>query len=444
MVNLFGRLTSIGINPRMDRTTQQQVRITNSMFILTLPLYLFYAGYNFYLYDGSFVLFYFSLIGIGAIVPTLNYYNQHNKAKWICLLFNVFVCFLLQYLFGSQMVIESLILIFVVFVVYLIDNRQSALFLILFISIGFVGLKLIEMQSQPPLNNRVRSFTPIVFFIASVSIISLFIIRRRKEVVDHLKEKSDFEARLQHKNELLGLNKILIEQQNQELEKKNEELNQFAYIAAHDLKTPVRNIQSFAQLASKHLKDSKHKKVEDYISIISDSSKHLNDLIHDLLSYSLLEKDSIDMEWVELTEIFNSTKSLIQGKQENAYEILSSDLPKAFVNPLQFKLLFQNLIENGLKYNINAKPKITLKNVSDNNYWRISFKDNGIGVDEKYQKQIFEMFERLHSNDDFEGSGLGLAICKKIIGRHSGTIKVEESSNKGTEFIIEWPTTPMI
>ena len=198
-------------------------------------------------------------------------------------------------------------------------------------------------------------------------------------------------------------------------------------------------MKSFAQLAKMNLDKKNYDKVYDYLNTITTNTSHLYDLIQDLLSYSLLEKDSIELEMVDLNDIFESCKLLINDKLGKSVQLISKELPTVKVNALQFKLLFQNLIENGLKYNKSEIPEIIIEAKNSYDHHFISFTDNGIGVDNEYQEQIFEMFNRLHPSVEYEGSGLGLAICRKIMDRHKGSITIADSSERGSTFVIRWP-----
>ena len=438
-VNFFRKLPSIGVKDNLDRLTIQKIRVTNGFFFMITPVLIYYAIYNLINYDGKFAAFYALAILMSSVVLGLNYYGKYEAAKIYSIIFNVLNGFILQYLFGSGLVLETIVIVFVVFSAYIIDSKPRAISLVMLISMGFILLKYFEQLYPAPYAERVLFYSPVILFVISVIVISYFIFERRTEIELHLIEKNNFEKRLKNINYELAKNKNLIEAQNVELEVKNNELNQFAYIAAHDLRTPIRSVLSFSQLAKMNLDKKNIGKVHEFLDIITTSSTHLNDLIKDLLSYSLLEKDSIDLELVDLNELFDSVVMLINDKLKTPLNIKATGLTTAYVNPLQFKLLFQNLIENGIKYNRDNVPEVMVKASQQNGRHYMQFIDNGIGIEDKYQEQIFEIFKRLHTSEEFEGSGLGLAICNKIMDRHHGTISVTRSSSAGTIFTIDWP-----
>jgi len=444
LTNFLLSLTSVGVQDDLDRLEVEKVRVTNLLFFAFLPIFFSYLLMNIWNRDPKFVLFYLACIGFSSVVLILNHQRLYTAAKIYALAFNILLCLSVQFYFGSKSGLETVILAFVVFIVYLVDNRLTALIIVSIVSTGFVLLKYLEEFYPPLLGDRVIIFTPIFLFVSSIIIITSFIFDRRNKIEQFIETQKNYESTLKIKNQELSHQKELIAKQNKELETKNHELNQFAYIAAHDLKTPIRSIKSFAQLAKMNLTKEKYDKVEDFLETINENTSHLYKLIQDLLSYSLLEKDSADLESanlesVDLNKVFESCKLLIIDKLAKPVKLYADDLPKANVNSLQFKLLFQNLMENAIKYNRAEVPEIYVSATDTHDKHIISFKDNGIGIEKKYQEQIFDMFKRLHTGGEFDGSGLGLAICKKIIERHKGTIALRESSNEGSKFVIQWP-----
>jgi signal transduction histidine kinase len=439
LLEYFKKLTEIGVYQNQDRLDSEKILIVNFMFLATLPIFAFYFLKNLLDGDFGFAFFYVVFILLSSVVLILNKYGKYAVAKIYSIIFYTTICFGVQYLFGSGMVIESMQLVFVVITAYIVDNRFTSILIVAIITIGFSVLKYIENFQDPIFADRIMLLSPICLFIISVILIASFIYDRRNKAENYIKQYSEYEQKLKIKNEELGGQKELITEQNMKLEKKNHELNQFAYIAAHDLKSPIRSMKSFAQLAKMNLDKKNYDKVYDYLNTITTNTSHLYDLIQDLLSYSLLEKDSIELEMVDLNDIFESCKLLINDKLGKSVQLISKELPTVKVNALQFKLLFQNLIENGLKYNKSEIPEIIIEAKNSYDHHFISFTDNGIGVDNEYQEQIFEMFNRLHPSVEYEGSGLGLAICRKIMDRHKGSITIADSSERGSTFVIRWP-----
>ena len=220
-----------------------------------------------------------------------------------------------------------------------------------------------------------------------------------------------------------------------ELENKNKELEQFAYVASHDLQEPLRTTTGFAELIRDKYQGKLDSEGDAYIMYIIQSAERMKVLIKDLLDYSRIGREAalknIDCN-IMLKEVLSDMNSSIR---ESDAKIISENLPVINGYPTEIKLLFQNLISNAIKFrkknclaliHINAQPI--------ENFWQFSFSDNGIGIEEKYQSRIFIIFQRLHTRSEYEGSGIGLAHCKKIVDLHAGKIWVESSEGNGSIF----------
>ena len=240
---------------------------------------------------------------------------------------------------------------------------------------------------------------------------------------------------------------VSLKQQNNTLTQLNEELERFAFIASHDLKTPLLNIINFSDLLKKKINGTNDKDAQKYISFISDGGYRMKNLIEDLLEYTEFtqkeQQPEVKKERIDLHAIVKEIESSISSTliNRNAVIELVGNLPK--INWIRFKIfiLFKNIIENGIKYNKSAHPIIKISSKQSPNHFSISFEDNGIGIKEEFQSQIFGLFKRLHGHAEFEGSGLGLATCKKIVEELGGQIYVESEVGKKTIFIIDLPLT---
>lgn len=235
-------------------------------------------------------------------------------------------------------------------------------------------------------------------------------------------------------------------EKNAELEERNQELQQFVFIASHDLKEPLRKIQIFISHLENSIKSGLIDKTNHYLDRINNSAKRMSDLIADLLEFSRLSSDVV-MEEVDVEEVI---KDVIQDLeimiQEKNAKIIIDKLPKVKVVSSQLRQVIQNLIVNALKFSRDGiEPEIKIySNFQDNgnkddDFVKINFSDNGIGFDEKYLNKIFTMFQRLNLKNKFEGTGMGLAIAKKIMDKHNGTISAKSKEGQGSTFIISFP-----
>jgi PAS domain S-box-containing protein len=226
----------------------------------------------------------------------------------------------------------------------------------------------------------------------------------------------------------------------QQLEQSNKELESFAYIASHDMKTPLRNIVSFLNLIERKLKNYEDKDVHEFIGFVTSNARYMHGLVQDILEFSKISNTEESFIEVDLQEVILNILTHLSGyiKEKNAV-IQFEKLPTIKANKPQIQQLFQNLIENGIKYNESETPMVNIYAAQNNTSLSITFEDNGIGISETYHDQIFGMFKRLHNSTTYQGTGIGLAICKKIMEVHHGKISVTSAENQGSRFSIEFP-----
>lgn len=238
-------------------------------------------------------------------------------------------------------------------------------------------------------------------------------------------------------------------QYTKELERSNEELQQFAYAASHDLQEPCRKIQAFAdRLLTKH-NDKLDEEARDYLARIIDSGDRMQTLVQDLLSFSRVSSQGQPFEQINLQTVVEDVLSDLEVSiQEAGGQVVLDALPSLDADAVQMQQLFQNLIANGLKYRRDGIPpviRISSEILNDgehdnlSNICRIYVQDNGIGFEQKYARQIFNIFQRLHGRDKYAGTGVGLAVCEKIVLRHGGTIHAEGTPGQGATFTIDLP-----
>lgn len=235
-----------------------------------------------------------------------------------------------------------------------------------------------------------------------------------------------------------------LQTQNKQLEKSNQELEKLTYLASHDLKAPVRTIISFLGLAERKLASNDFEGMKEYLQIVKDGAHQMNLLITDTLNFSTIDQDKkVPDQQLYLTKIVQTIETNLTALYQN-FEIQYNNLPYIKTNEGMLYKLFQNIIENGLKYNDKDHKIIKISHTYENSNLHIIIEDNGIGIDSLYHEEIFEMYKRLHSQAVFQGNGLGLAICKKICVELGGDITVESVINEGSKFIIKLPLEPII
>ncbi len=234
-----------------------------------------------------------------------------------------------------------------------------------------------------------------------------------------------------------------LERSNTQLKQSNKELERFAFIASHDLKTPLSNIINFTDLLEKQLNHPANSEIQQSLSFIKKGGIRMKHLIEDVLEYSKLsapKKYNINKA-INLNTVSDDLTNTIASylKERNAKIVIAKPLPVLIGNSSSFYLLFKNLIENAVKYNESPIPTVTISYTMNENTFSIFFKDNGIGIQEEYFEKIWEMFSRLHVHSAYEGTGLGLATCKKIMNTMDGTIHVSSILGEGATFELRFP-----
>jgi PAS domain S-box-containing protein len=222
----------------------------------------------------------------------------------------------------------------------------------------------------------------------------------------------------------------------EELNRSNEELEQFAYIASHDLQEPLRMVASYTQLLSRRYKGKLDSDADEFISFAVDGASRMERLIKDLLAYSRVGTETKDLLDTSSEEALQQALINLRGAvEESGAQVTHDPLPIVVADEMQLIQLFQNLVGNAIKYQNPGIPRVHISAARDSEKrWKFSVQDNGLGIDSQYFEKIFGMFQRLHKREEFEGTGVGLAICKKIVERHGGSISVESQLGHGSTF----------
>jgi signal transduction histidine kinase len=258
----------------------------------------------------------------------------------------------------------------------------------------------------------------------------LTIQRQRRALAEQNEQLKDQNIRLEQLNtELIKLNSKL-EQSNQDLEK-------FAYIASHDLRSPLQTIIGFAQILTQKYQQCLDEKGKHYLDRIITGGYRMNKLIGALLEYSRIGCKHLELKPVDGNKMLDHVLESLQAEIESSHAVIFRDkLPNFIGDEVQIEQLFQNLISNGIKYcHPQVKPQIKITVEPRINFeYLIGIHDNGIGIGSEDFQRIFQVFQRLHNSEQYPGTGIGLAVCQKIIDNHGGLIWVESEENQGTSF----------
>jgi PAS domain S-box-containing protein len=227
-----------------------------------------------------------------------------------------------------------------------------------------------------------------------------------------------------------------------ELERSNAELEQFAYVASHDLQEPLRMISSYTQLLLRRHGNRFEGDAKEFMDFVIDGAARMKSLIEDLLAYSRIGRHGAHIQPTDCSVIFNKATANLRSRiDSNAATVTSGPLPKLAADELQLVQLFQNLISNAIKFKGGQPPQVHVSAQEQAAGWVFAVSDNGIGMESQYFERIFMMFQRLHSKAEYPGTGIGLAICKKVIDRHGGRIWVESQPGSGSTFYFSLPKT---
>jgi light-regulated signal transduction histidine kinase (bacteriophytochrome) len=225
-----------------------------------------------------------------------------------------------------------------------------------------------------------------------------------------------------------------------QLKRSNAELEQFAYVASHDLQEPLRMITSFLQLLQRRYEHQLDSDAHEFIQFAVDGATRMQEMVNDLLAYSRIERKTGKFEDVNTEDILKQitfdSRLLIE---ENNADISYDNLPVVRADYPQMVQVFQNLLSNSIKYNDQERPKIHISAEKRDNDWVFKVEDNGIGIDPKHGERVFKIFQRLHARDEYDGTGIGLAIVKRIIERHGGVIWYDSQPGQGATFYFNIP-----
>jgi signal transduction histidine kinase len=255
----------------------------------------------------------------------------------------------------------------------------------------------------------------------------------RDELAEEVKQRKRVEARMK---------KLLVEMQ-----RSNEELTQFAYVASHDLQEPLRVISGYIQLIERRYTEQLDEKGKLFISMAVEATGRMQQLIQDLLQYSRITTRAEPFQRVAIMPLIQEViADLSLTIRETQAKIEVNELPELVADRTQMRQLLQNLLTNALKFSrpgVAPRVRVMSRKLSPNNSkepaWCLSVEDNGIGIEPQYFERIFEIFQRLHTRDAYPGSGIGLALCRKIVHRHEGYMEIHSQPNKGTRFEVYLP-----
>ena len=243
------------------------------------------------------------------------------------------------------------------------------------------------------------------------------------------------EARVKDRTERLEGANLMLAASTQDLTRSNRELEQFAYVASHDLQEPLRMVVGFVQLLEKRLVNQLDAESREFMAFAIDGALRMQRLIQDILVYSRVSSRSAPRMLVDSAGAVQEALTLLGNRIEKTNAVVQApNLPRLMADRTQLVQLFQNLIGNAIKFCKDAAPRVRVEAQQQGSAWRFTVTDNGIGVSAQYRERIFGIFQRLHTREEYDGTGIGLAICKRIVQRHGGEIGVDDATGGGSTF----------
>ncbi|MBW2567175.1 MAG: PAS domain-containing sensor histidine kinase [Deltaproteobacteria bacterium] len=225
-----------------------------------------------------------------------------------------------------------------------------------------------------------------------------------------------------------------------ELASSNTDLEQFAYVASHDLQEPLRMISSYVQLLARRYSGKLDADADEFIGFAVDGAARMQKLINGLLTYSRVGRRRKPFEPTDVNYVLSLTLVDLENAIEESHAIITNDeLPTVMADQAQVSQLLQNLLSNSIKFRGEGPPHIHISSEQENGQWIFSVSDDGIGIDPQYHERIFAIFQRLHGRTEYDGTGIGLSVCKSIVERHGGNIWLESKSGSGSTFCFSIP-----
>jgi len=447
---LWTKISSIGIHGDLSLYESKQVQLLNrvcaAFMILLIPNLI--KAFNTRGVFGINILLCF--YGCLLLTLYLNYKRKQCLSKIFFLSSLTVISCGISYILGKGFVVESCYISISILTLIFFDSKREQFLLLALIIGAYLLSRYFYITINSPLANRpFLEITSSMSHFTNALLVYISVTMSTKANFEYAIQTDHLLNQIQSKSDKLEKQKIRItrqfnslEKSNNKLEDANKELENFAYAASHDLKSPLRITNSFLQLIQRTLRTNSEEKLNEYLDYCIDSTQHMGAVIDNLLSHAKLNNE-LELIPVDLEIVLIKTKKILSHIIDDKNVTIKADaLPVINGYEPQFILLFQNLIENGIKYNKNDTKELYIKLVdNDESKITLCFKDNGLGVAPENQVKIFEMFNRLHNQKEYEGTGIGLATCQKIVSLFSGKIWVESNVNEGSSFFVQIPKT---
>lgn len=429
----WDKITNNGVDEAALGREVVKIRLLNQLiFIALLTSLLAIITYIFTNEDVIIILITLANVSLEIAGIYFAYKQKHHITRFLaCWVFPALVANNVMILggnFGEVNIFTAAA--FMNFIIYE-GNKRLQIPIVIYTCVLFILSKLYVINYSTQAIVEKNPYDEIVTFPMIILILGLIILLYQKSLKKYETEQATL------------INNL--EQKNTELQSVNKELEEFTYIASHDLKTPLRTINSYVGLAKRHLSRKDYEATKIDLDFISQGATQMYALVSDILEYKSISNDNEPYEALELNEILaNVLQSLEVLMVEQNAEIVTHTFPTIYGRRRDFITIFQNFIENAIKYNESTPPKVELHSILTEEHFHLTIRDNGIGIAPEYHQKIFHFFKRLHTQEKYQGTGIGLGLCKKIINNYNGKITVDSKEGEGTTFNIIFPKTIII
>ncbi|MEM7102029.1 MAG: ATP-binding protein [Bacteroidota bacterium] len=447
MVTMLGKwwetFAKIGISSSMEGDEVSRIRALNLAVVFSLvPCFLvlipFYFMDNMVLVYGDSACI---VLGLAFLV-----FNHFGKRHWIqdIALTGVAISLMIASFYIRPMPSYSIIIAALfVLVNYIIVGRIKKMIYYFVLSAAIILIIISPLFGPanlhyPFFNNVLVSLIGLGLLIFFSFVFDLEFEKRQNMVTDLLEQLTIKNEELEQK---VKERTIRLLDSNEELKRTNEELEQFAYAASHDLQEPLRIIGNFVQLLDRKYSTQLGAEGKELIDFTVDAAKRMSRLINEILLFSRVNKEALKPIKIKTEKLINNKMmDMFFVIEERNAKIIKRHLPEyIYGDPTQVGIVVFNLIQNGIKYNESDKPEIIVEGKKEGSVHILTVQDNGIGIPKPYREKVFEMFKRLHGINEYPGTGIGLAFCKKIIERHGGKIWIEDHDGEGTRISFSLP-----
>lgn len=421
---MLSRIIQSGVKEDHDPSDVMRIKLLNKMVLVFISGVFIKFLFEVYMLDKFGIIISASFMISLFLVIILNKYQYYITARIYIFIVNTAFLVGINILYGRAFGAEFILFPLIMASILYFESTKSKLIWITVFALSYI-VSCLYLKRYEPL--FVENLDPNSFyFTLIISALGVFFLSSV-----FINENIDFRHRM---------DKLLrqMRAQNKDLEIANNELEKFAYVASHDLKTPLRNINSFLELIEYKFQKGETSEISEYLEYASLNAKRMHNLIQDVLEFSRINTKELSFKVCDLNLIIqmalDNMSDLIQSKKAS---IQLEALPKYLCNNSQMVLLFQNLIENGIKYNVSKVPEVCISVHEKPKEFQIFIKDNGIGIEQEYRDKVFDMFFRLHNQEEYTGTGIGLATSKKIAMYHGGELNISNSSSEGTTFCLK-------